>query len=386
MDEFFGWSPEQFYQQQQRALMRLHMKLTGDIHAALLACYVSLRDQALKLADAEGQLNPLAGKVLADTAADAWREALAIIRQRLEAGRRQAALFGFAALPYYHGRLFGLLETAEESRRVVGVEPVAFFKPQLDEILAATADRVYGDGFKLSQRVWNLDQNSLAGIQQIVAEALTTGNSAWNIAPRLETYLGAGQDCPRWTRDRLFNLTKTDIAAGDETGLLRGTPCASGGVAYSALRLIRNEIQIVHAASTDAILARQPWVKAERVNLSPSHPPIGCRCEEVVNGGENGDGVYPVGTIALPVHVQCLCFKSAELMPDNEFIRRLRGWMSGAAAWPEMNTYAGWVGATTKTIGGGIMLAKLYTQLALPLFTWLNGDETATDEALGNNL
>lgn len=378
--EFWALTPAEFYALQQTALMRLHLKLTGDVHGWLTDCGQQLRQQVVALAGDDGQLSPLAGPMLAQQSSQAWGEAFGHIRQRLEAGRRQAALLGFAGLAYWHGRL--LAGEVSEARRwaeagppVIGVEPVAFFQPQLDEVLAATADRVYGDGFKLSQRIWQLDQRSLAGIQQIIASGIASGNSAWNVAPQLEQYLGAGQDCPRWTRDRLFGLTKSDIAAGDRTGLLSGQPCGSGGVSYNALRLIRNEIQIAHAGATDAILARQPWVQAEKIHLSPSHPPIGCRCEDVVNGGDNGDGVYPLGEIALPLHVQCLCYKTAVTLSDEEFVGKLRGWVDGSEAWPEMTSYASWVGATAKTIGDGVMLARIYTQLALPMMKMLEGSE-----------
>lgn len=392
--EFWALTPAEFYNAQQTALMRLHLKATGDIHGWLGECGEQLRRQLVKLAGAEGQLSPLAGPVLAQSSNQVWGETFGRIRQRLDAGRRQAALLGFVSLVYWHGRLLGgevseALRQAQDARRwaeaeppVIGIEPLAFFQPQLEEVLAATADRVYSDGFRLSQRIWNLDETSRVGIQQIIAAGIAGGNSAWNIAPQLEQYLGAGSDCPRWTRDRLFGLTKTDIAAGDETGLLRGTPCVSRGVAYNALRLARNEIQIAHAAATDAILARQPWVEAEKINLSPSHPPIDCVCEEVANGGDKGDGVYPKGTIALPLHVQCLCFKTGELIKDEEFISRLRGWMNGSQPWAGMDVYAGWVGATAKTIGDGVMLAKLYAQLALPLITWLEGNEAEVEALL----
>jgi len=384
--EFYALSPAEFYAAQQTALLRLHLKLTGDTHGLLVKCGAELKEKLLGLAGDDGQLSPLAGPLLAQSSSAAWSEAMAGIRQRLEAGRRQAALLGLAALAYHHGRLFGG-EVAEarrwaEAGPVIGVEPVAFFKPQLDAVLAATADRVYGDGFKLSQRIWNLDEDSRRGLQRIISEALATGNSAWNVAPRLEQYLGAGQECPRWTRRRLYGLTKSDIAAGDATGLVAGSPCASSGVAYNALRLARNEIQIVHAAATDAVMARQPWVTGEKINLSPSHPPLSCRCEDIARGGDKGDGVYPKGEITLPLHVQCLCFKTAELLPEAEFTRRLRGWRDNSATWPELNTYAGWVGATATTIGTGVMLARLYTQLALPLVTWLDGSESEAEKLL----
>ncbi len=115
-------------------------------------------------------------------------------------------------------------------------------------------------------------------------------------------------------------------------------------MAYNALRMARNEIQIAHHMATDRMFAAMPWVEKEQIVLSPSHPSIGCECEEIVVGGERGEGIYAKGEIILPVHVQCLCFKIAVLMPADEFVRKLRGWMRGEAAWPAMDEYAGWLG------------------------------------------
>ena len=263
----------------------------------------------------------------------------------------------------------------------IGVVAEPFFEPQLREVLEAVAERVYSDGFKLSQRIWNLDQESLADIQGIIRETIANADSAWNAARRLENSLGMGQECPRWTSTRLFKLTKTDIARDDTRGLIRGNPYASKGVAYNALRLARNEIQIAHAAATDVIFQRQPWVQAEKVDLSPSHPPIECDCEEIATGGENGDGVYPKGTISLPRHVQCLCFKTAVLMNDDEFVEKLRGWMNGAAQWPEMDNYATWLGVTAQGITTAIA-GEVFEQLTLPLERWLNGNEDDLDSTL----
>ena len=62
--------------------------------------------------------------------------------------------------------------------------------------------------------------------------------------------------------------------------------CAGQGVAYNALRLARNEIQVAHGLATDSLFAKMPWVEKEAINLSPSHPAIGCACEDVVVNGE----------------------------------------------------------------------------------------------------
>lgn len=377
MDKIFSQSPDDFARSQHVAMSRLHLWLTGDVHQILAEFYNEASAKLTASAGADGTVPPYATGPINNVIQTAWAGAYRKIKAHFETARREAVLIGFAALPYYHARIFG---SKTESRQiaeagpVVGIEPLAFFQPQLIEVLDATANRVYGDGFRLSDRVWNLDQTSLAGIQRIVADGIASGDSAWRIAPRLEGYLGIGQNCPRWARSRLFGLTKTDIALGDETGLLRGTPCASSGVSYNALRLIRNEVQIAHAAATDAIFARQPWIRAEQVHLSPSHPPIGCRCEDVVNGGDNGDGIYPLGEISLPLHVQCLCYKTGVTMPDREFANQLRGWMHGEQRWPEMDTYANWVQASARTIGDGVALAKMTSQLGLPLINWLSGD------------
>ncbi len=275
---------------------------------------------------------------MSEFAAIAWREMFAAWELVFEQIRRQAGLIMFGGVAVYHRHFMSLVELTEERRGgvrgqelleqgpvEVGLVSEPFFEPQLQELLDAAADRVYGDGFKLSQRIWRLDQAGLAGIQKIISETIANGDSAWNAAKRLEVLLGMGQDCPRWTSTRLFRLTKSDIAAGDRRGLISGSPCGSKGVAYNALRLVRNEIQIVHGAATDAIFARQPWVQQEKINLSPSHPPIKCKCEDIVVEGEKRDGAYPLGKITLPIHVQCLCFKTAVLMDNDDFVTKMRG-------------------------------------------------------------
>ncbi len=368
---------EQVAQAQQRALMRLQVKVTGETHRLLGEYLNKLRDKLLAYADEEGKLAPESYFALVEYARATWAETFGAWQRLFEAARREAVAIPFGSLARYHQYFMNLVVKSLVERRDfhpspppertkadyslslrggglgrgfeeqgparIGVQGVPFFEPQLQEILDATAQRVYSDGFRLSGRIWRLDQESLAGIQSVIQETLATGNSAWNAAKKLETYLGAGADCPRWTSTRLYRLTKADIAAGDERGLIRGTPCESKGVAYNALRLARNEIQIAHHAATDMIMARQPWVEKEQIVLSPAHPEPDI-CDDVAGGGEKGEGIYPKGTILLPLHVQCLCFKVAALMPPDEFTRRMRDWMQGKEAWPEMDRYAAWLG------------------------------------------
>ncbi len=213
----------------------------------------------------------------------------------------------------------------------------------------------------LSQRLWRLEHESLEGIQAVIFNGLANQRSAWDMARDLEQYLGANSRCPRWAHARL-RLTKADIAAGNRTGLLSGADCAGQGVAYNALRLARNEIQIVHHLATDTLLESMPFVLRERVLLSPDHPKRDI-CDDVTSGGENGDGVYPKGEVHLPLHVQCLCFKTAVLMDETEFTGRLRGWMQGTEAWAEMDAYAELVGGEIGQQIGGAVVGALVSWL-----------------------
>ncbi len=321
---------------QQLALIRLHAKLTGETHRLLLDFSARVRAEMVRVAGEDGTLGPLNFFNLEQYGREQWAETFNNWEELLGAARRQAAWIPFGQVARLHGHfmgaaLAGLEEGAllEQGGLAVGVgmpdsAVLQEFAPvieamsrRIDALLNNSAALAYSDGKSLSGRIWDLSSQGWAGITNILRETAITGDSAWNAAKKLEGYLGAGQECPRWTSTRLYQLTKTDIAQGDERGLIRGNPCESRGVAYSALRLARNEIQIVHHMATDEAFANMPWVEQEQVILSPDHPPITCECPDVAAGGEKGDGVYPKGEVVLPLHVQCV--------PDGQRVRTLAG-------------------------------------------------------------
>jgi hypothetical protein len=165
----------------------------------------------------------------------------------------------------------------------------------------------------------------------------------------------------------LYRLTKKDIAAGDGRGLVSGGDCAGQGVAYNALRLARTEIQAVHHMADDAVRQATPWIKKEQIVLSHSHPKPDI-CDDVVQAGEGGQGIYPVGTIRLPLHPNCLCFKVSVQISEEEFGDKLADWVSGGQ-WPEMDQYGALIGQTR-----GIDLVDLSSNvIAMSLAVWLSG-------------
>lgn len=360
------------YVAQQAALMRLQLYLTGATHLLLRNCYEAVSKALLTAGGKDGVVDGMGLFTVNQAIEREWQSTLTAWKKLFESLRREAASIPFGAMAVLHNAL--VVPTLEERRRQPGrtLEEGkrvfdSVFTPQLQAILDAADRRLYKDNLNWSQRVWKLDTESRAGMKRVLMNGVANGTAAWDIAKELEQYLGAGQGCPRWTRERLFGLTKKDIASGDRTGLFTGDDCQGQGVAYKALRLARNEIQIAHHIATDTLMARQPWIEQEKIELSPDHP-VKDICDDVTGGGEDGDGVYPVGEISLPLHVGCICFKTAVLMDPDMFIENLRGWMTGEQPWAAMDNYAA-------MIGGSEVLSDTMTGVVVgALVSWLWDD------------
>lgn len=377
-------------QAQQRAVLRLHVWLTGETHRLLTEFAGTLRDMVVDAADDDGTLATEAFFGISRDAEDAWSEVFTQWVNLFQAARREAVAIPFGRLAREHMSVFP--EPEEERFGRGGASPLreqvdvdedkwaeAVFDPQLRELMDAAAQRTYSDGFQLSERIWKLEKQSLDGIRAELQRAIAEGDSALNTAKKLEQYLGAGRECPRWTSTRLNTLSKKAIAGGDETGLIRGNPCSSKGVAYNALRLARNEIQIVHHMATDRIMQRAPWIEKEQIKLSAQHPKPD-ECDDIANGGEDGEGIYKVGSIALPIHVQCLCYKVSVQMDPDEFARRLRGWTRREQSWSAMDTYSEFVRGEREPASGTLAVdAGVLATMGESMVTWLygSGDDLA---------
>lgn len=90
-------------------------------------------------------------------------------------------------------------------------------------------------------------------------------------------------------------------------------------------------------------MAAQPWVKQEQVNLSASHPKEDI-CDEWADAGPQ-----PKGTYVLPAHPHCLCYKTAVMQDEDEFVGDLRDWLNGASN-PGLDGYADFLGTTKEEI------------------------------------
>ncbi len=361
-----------------RALMRLQLYVTGRTQEMMLGFVKDAQALILKRGGKDQVIDGATGLNLQTDLVKMWSDVWADWMKEFEQARKEAGMIAFGVAAVYHDRLVMPAAKAQISEATLQEATVVdgVYDPQLRILLNTAENYLYGDSLNLSGRIWRIDREARDGITNVIMKGVINQDSAWNMAQELEQFLGTDQDCPRWTSTRLYGLTKTQIAQGDTTGLqtrpkgaLRGSltvmaedsPCNGKGVAYNALRVARTEIQKIHALATDRMLTKQPWVEQEKINVSPSHGEPD-ECDEAAKGGEKNDGVYPVGTIELPLHPHCLCFKTAVLMPQREFTSKLNGWLKGEQSWSEMDSYSDDL---------GIDLSVSHAPATLQLAVWM---------------
>ncbi len=345
------------YQASFKALMRLQVYFTGRTHELILEYRDKAQSAILRHGGKDQVFDGSSGFALQSDLLRMWGDTWTDWQAEFQQVRREAGMIAFGVMAVFHDRM--LVPQLNESRSMpsVGARHVVplqesvvdgVFDPQLRILLDVSAEFLYGDSMNLSGRIWKIDRETREGINEVLMNGIQKGDSAWNIAQQLEQYLGAGADCPRWTSTRLYDRTKSEIASGNTTGLLSGNACDGNGVSYNALRLARTEIQKMHALATDRMMAQQPWVQEEQINLSAAHPETDI-CDDTVGGGRDGQGIYEVGEIQLPLHPNCLCYKTTMLMPEKEFTSKLHDWLNDEQAWPEMDAYASDLGVDLNT-------------------------------------
>lgn len=352
-------------------LARVHLWVTGEIHLRVADFGRQARAILLRRAGQDGQFDGASGFAAQTEILKAWGDCQADLVKYLLAGMRQSVRLPFALMAEQHNRIVRTAYNQLSEARQPAPIFEAWVEQQFRLLMDAAQNRIL-DGLNLSGRIWSLDRLVREEINTRIVRAISEKQDAWSLAKDLEQYLGANQDCPRWTSARLYGLSKKDIAGGDLHGLVTGNSCDGQGVAYKALRLARTEIQAIHAAATDAQLAASPWVQMEHIVLSEGHPERDI-CDDVVEGGEENNGIYPVGTVILPLHPNCLCYKVAVTMDDDEFVERMRGWLDGSQSWTEMDAYS-----QNITGGTGVDLGA-ETDL---LNTWLFGSEKELEKAM----
>lgn len=117
------------------------------------------------------------------------------------------------------------------------------------------------------------------------------------------------------------------------------------GAYYQLARLTHNELRRLNDTATSYVNNYAPWTTKERINLSNSHPPINCICEDIAGG------TYEIGEISLPLHPNCGCYKTPVTMSETEFLG-----LWNEEKWLEMDRYQKWLGVDRTAMMNPLLL------------------------------
>lgn len=171
------------------------------------------------------------------------------------------------------------------------------------------------DGYKLSDRVWKLNQLMNENLKHMIEDAVNNGKSAVNFAKAVEDYLE--NPGPAWT-----------------TGI-KPSVTGRGSVKYNALRLARTETNQAYHRAQQLSDKESIIVKGTKWNLSASHPyytspslrykgyPEICDYRAKHDHHGLGPGVYPPGETPFD-HPNGLCYLTSVLYEGEELINILR--------------------------------------------------------------
>jgi hypothetical protein len=180
------------------------------------------------------------------------------------------------------------------------------------EALKAFQNRTKG-GLKLSDRVWNLTNQTKQQLESFLASGLTSGSSAKSLASDLQRYLKEPEKRFRRLRNpETGKLVISDPAKNYKPG--RGVYRSSY---KNSLRLARNEINIAYRTSDNERRKQLPFVLGIQVSLSPAHPEYDI-CDEL-------QGEYPKDFQFTGWHPNCLCFTTTKLMSKEDFAKQVNG-------------------------------------------------------------
>lgn len=196
--------------------------------------------------------------------------------------------------------------------------------------LRASYQRQWGDGIKLSRRIWDLGTHTEKEVLDVVRAGMAQQASAPQIAKAVE------------------NL-------GLRPGVRTFRPYGRN-LPYDAMRLARTEVAQAFRDAQALVAVNSPWVLGERWNLSAFHDdmlPCDCPMYAIQDVDGLGPGVYHPWSLPLS-HPHCMCYVTDETMSNREFNRKLESWTRDPSTWPDMTGWAERIYMADKPILTGI--------------------------------
>jgi len=160
-----------------------------------------------------------------------------------------------------------------------------------------------GKGYRLSDRLWQGSQDVRRQIDELLREAIRTGEDALLTAKKLEQFLSPDFSPIRTVKGRLVRNQNRSIVTS--------SPARGGMGSFPARRLARTEISRVHGAATIYAAEHTPFAKGVKWTLSGRHPKADICNQHAERNSGLGPGVYALKDVPrYPEHPQDLCHLS----------------------------------------------------------------------------
>ena len=181
-------------------------------------------------------------------------------------------------------------------------------------VLLATLNRIYADGYTYSQRIWNVGLNYQENIRRLITSDLAVGRDLVQTARDLEVYV---------LKDRAAVAQRWgDLLKGNTDWLRR----IGKDIDYNALRVIRSELyaslQSASALSGAANPGASGWYTWTRQNSID----WGCNCPDNAAGSP-----YTLHSLPSYDHPNCLCLVTPILRNRTQFVNDLKKWSNGGS-------------------------------------------------------
>jgi len=163
------------------------------------------------------------------------------------------------------------------------------------------------NGLNLSDRVWNVAEGARKEIELGIHQGIATGESAREMAKRMQKYLKVPDNTFRDVEDEtLRKQLKVEAAKNGAPGVYRSSY-------KNALRLARDQVNRSYRTADYERWQSQPFVVGIEISLSNNHPlkPEHEMCEQLA-------GKYPKDFFWRGNHVSCLCHATPILITKEE--------------------------------------------------------------------
>lgn len=199
-----------------------------------------------------------------------------------------------------------------------------FYRMNVNAVEAMWSRSRYG--LKLSEQIWNKNQNYRKNINKILVSGVATGEDCVTVARGIEKYVKNG--AKSFAKDYPNMMSRMQGRVPED-------------ISYEALRLARTEMTSAYGMGTMKSATLNPANRGVKYILSASHPKYDI-CDEITSADRHGmgPGAYPIDEAPeYPFHPNCLCIMTMVNEEPEELLNRLRAWEQDPLSQPDLEQW-----------------------------------------------